>query len=375
MSSSPDAARTVSPPARAASHVRERLSVVAHSWLVIVQATVAASLAYLAAQALGHEVPFFAPIAAIATVAISLAQRMRRASELVLGNAIGILFADVLIARIGAGAWQIGLVVCIALISAIVAGGGPILIMQASSAAILIATLTPPTVDQPFNTERFIDALVGGAVGLLVSALLMPPDPTRTASRATAPVLATLAQGYRNLAAAVTARDAQLAGTTLAELRATSPVIASFHSGLAETRESVRLAPWYWGQRTVLASYALAGFHLDNALRNLRVLARHAAIALDRDDPTPHGLDEALGDLARATEQLAPILAGDEAADGLRDELLAVLAWAVRVPDTRGERAPFSAPMRIQVRLTVSDLLQASGLTQEEVVAAVAAVS
>ena len=129
------------------------LEEVRRSWRIILQATLAATLAYAAALAIGHEQPFFAPIAAIATVAVSLAHRLRRSAELLLGNAVGIFFADLLIAQIGTGVWQLGLVVAIALTTAIMVGGGPILIMQASSAGILIATLTPPTQAQPWNTD------------------------------------------------------------------------------------------------------------------------------------------------------------------------------------------------------------------------------
>ena len=268
-------------------HSAQRLEEVRRSWRIILQATLAATLAYGAALALGHEQPFFAPIAAIATVAVSLAHRLRRSAELLLGNAVGILFADLLIAEIGTGVWQLGLVVAIALISAVMLGGGPILIMQASSAAVLIATLTPPTAAQPWNTGRVVDALVGGLVGLAVSALVMPVDPARHAQKVTLPVLGTIAAGYRGVAAALSARDPDEARVVLEGLRGTAPVLASFHAGLDATRESVRLSPWYWGQRQTLATYTLAGGHLDNALRNLRVLARQAAIALEREDLVP----------------------------------------------------------------------------------------
>ena len=121
--------------------------------------------------------------------------------------------------------------------------------MQASSAAILIATLTPPTAAEPWNTARVVDALIGGLVGLLVSALVMPVDPARHAQQATLPVIATIAAGYRRVAAALTERDPDAARAVLEDLRGTAPVLASFHAGLDATRESVRLSPWYWGQR------------------------------------------------------------------------------------------------------------------------------
>lgn len=363
-----------------ARELRSRLVSVGGSWRVILQATVAAWAAYAAAQAIGHQVPFFAPIAAIATVAISLAHRLRRAAELVIGNALGILMADTLVRQIGTGAWQVGLVVAIALVIALLAGGGPILIMQSSSAAVLIATLSPPTDVRPWNVERVVDALIGGGIGLLVSALLMPVDPAKHAREATDPVLTALADGYRRVAAALAARDTSAAEAALTDLRGTASVLAGFHSGLDATRESVRLAPWYWGQRTLLESYALAGYHLDHALRNLRVLARQAGVALDRGEAIPTAVPEALAALADAVPDLAPVLAGDRHPEAVRGALLAAVGRTAAVgPPTAGAttatRAMFLAPIVGQLRLSVSDLLQATGLTVEDTAAAIRAVA
>jgi len=340
------------------------------SWRIILQATLAATLAYAAALAIGHDQPFFAPIAAIATVAVSLAHRLRRSAELLLGNALGIFFADLLIAEIGTGVWQLGLVVAIALTTAIMAGGGPILIMQASSAGILIATLTPPTQAQPWNTTRVVDALIGGLIGLVVSALVMPVDPARHAQQSTLPVIATIAAGYRRVAAALAQRSPDEARAALEELRATAPVLASFHAGLDATRESVRLSPWYWGQRQTLATYTLAGGHLDNALRNLRVLARQASVALERDDVVPAEIPHALADLAAGVEALGPMLAGDSEAGPVRGVILAAVGTAAGAP----AEGLFTAPMVAQIRLSASDLLQATDMTVDEAATAIRAV-
>ena len=357
------------------SRAQDGLTEARRSWRVILQATVAAALAYAAAEALGHDVPFFAPIAAIATVAVSLAHRLRRASELVVGNAIGILFADILIAQIGTGAWQVGLVVILALTGAVMLGGGPILIMQASSAAILIATLTPPTANEPWNTGRFVDALIGGGIGLVISALLMPVDPGRHARAATDPMLRTLRDGYEGVGLALAHADAALADKVLADLRATAPVLAGFHAGLDATRESVRLAPWYWGQRTLLASYALAGVHLDNALRNLRVLARQAALALDRQEPVPAAIPAAMTHLAQAMAGLGEVLAGEADPAGVCGILLTAVQETVGVTASEeASQAPtglFNAPMIAQIRLSVADLLQSTGMSAEEAAGAI----
>ncbi len=361
----------------AVARMRASLAEVAGSWRIILQATVAATLAYAAARAIGHDQPFFAPIAALATVAVSLAQRLRRAAELLLGNAVGIFFADLLIAEIGTGIWQLGLVVAIALVSAVALGGGPILIMQSSSAAILIATISPPTDAQPWNTGRVVDALIGGAVGLLISALLMPVDPAKHARSATEPLLIALAEGYRRAGRALREHDREAAEAALTDLRATAPVLAGFQAGLAATRESVRLAPWYWGQRALLASYALAGVHLDNALRNLRVIARQAVVAIDRDEPVPAAIPDALDDLATAAALIGPILTGDDAPETVRPPLLAAVDHAREAAAehdaTTSPVGLFTAPLTAQIRLSAADLLQACGMSSAETAATVRA--
>src|SRR3954470_13298578 len=108
-----------------------------------VQAGVAAALAwFLAHDLIGRPAPFFAPIAAVITLASSVGQRARRTVELVIGVAIGIGVGDALILLVGSGPWQIGLVVLLAILVATAVGGGTPLVMQAASSAVLVATLT-----------------------------------------------------------------------------------------------------------------------------------------------------------------------------------------------------------------------------------------
>ena len=75
----------------------------------ILQTAVAASLAWLVATELvGHDQPFFAPISAVVTLGLTVGERRRRAVELAIGVAVGIAIADLLVAPIGTGTWQIG---------------------------------------------------------------------------------------------------------------------------------------------------------------------------------------------------------------------------------------------------------------------------
>ena len=127
----------------------------------ILQTAAAASIAYLLASfVLGNEQPFFAPIAAVVTLGLSLGQRGRRAFEIALGVALGLGIADLLVRVIGVGALQIGIVVVLAMAAAVLLGEGTLLVNQAAISAILVVLLQPP--GSGFSPDRFFNALVGG---------------------------------------------------------------------------------------------------------------------------------------------------------------------------------------------------------------------
>ena len=64
----------------------------------VVQTALAASISYfLAVVVLGQEQPFFAPIAAVISLGLTLGERGRRTVEVVLGVAVGLLVADLIV--------------------------------------------------------------------------------------------------------------------------------------------------------------------------------------------------------------------------------------------------------------------------------------
>ncbi len=82
--------------------------------------SVAAGLAWLdATEVIGHERPFFALIAALISLGVTHNQRLWRAAELMIGVAVGIAVADLLIAVLGSGAWRIAVVVALSMALAV----------------------------------------------------------------------------------------------------------------------------------------------------------------------------------------------------------------------------------------------------------------
>ncbi|HET6212210.1 MAG TPA: FUSC family protein, partial [Micromonosporaceae bacterium] len=269
---------------RSRATVRDRWRRVRANAMVALQAGIAAGLAWLLAHdVIGHPRPFFAPIAAVITLGVSVGQRLRRAAELVFGVALGIAVGDALIYLIGTGAWQIALVVVLAMVVAVFLGGSAPLVSQSASSAVLVATLAPPSTGIYYT--RFIDALVGGGVALAVMALLLPANPLTVVSRAAGATLSVLSEGLAEAAAALAAGDGARARTALTRLREGENDLTHFRDALPAGRETATLAPLRWRARGPLAQYVDAAKHVTRALRNARVLVRRSVTLLANGEP------------------------------------------------------------------------------------------
>src|ERR687888_215386 len=165
--------------------MRRRLRRVRGELWGILQTTVAAGAAWGLASLL-HPHPYFAPAAAVISLGVSRGGRTVRAIELTVGVAVGILVADVIVHALGANTLVLMLVVGLSMAAALLVGVGPLLVNQAAISGILVvATLRPGTSPSP---SRFLDALIGGAVALLVGLVLFPRDPVRSMARAAGPL-------------------------------------------------------------------------------------------------------------------------------------------------------------------------------------------
>lgn len=332
----------------------------------IVQCAVAAGAAWaLAKYAAGHVQPFFAPIAAVISLGVSLGQRMRRSLELVVGVSIGIGVGDLLISAIGTGPWQITLVVALAMSTAVLLDSGSVIVMQAASSSVLVATLLPPaTAGGP---TRMMDAAIGGLVGFVV-AVLLPANPLTVAHRNGRLVLGALTDALRGVSGAVAHHDIDLVSDVLANARKSQRLVDESRSALEAGREIARFAPIRWGRRGELERYETAATPIDRALRNTRVLARRALAALRDAEPVPRPLPQILEQLAGAV-----VLLRDELADGIEPLQARDTARSAAKKSTvelLGEGDFSMQVVVMQVRSIAVDLLQATGLSRTEAIAA-----
>jgi uncharacterized membrane protein YgaE (UPF0421/DUF939 family) len=128
---------------------------------------------------------FFASIAAVISLGVAVGQEGRRAVELVFGVACGLTVADLLALAIGTGPVQIAVVVALAMVAAMMLGGGTLLIAEAAVSGLLAVTLDPST--QGLSPDRFLDALIGSGVALGVKTVV-PVNSRRMVERAAWPI-------------------------------------------------------------------------------------------------------------------------------------------------------------------------------------------
>lgn len=334
--------------------------------LPIVQSALGAALAWWIATGplIGHEQPFFAPIAALISLGGGLGQRLPRVLELVGGVAVGVLVGDLLVASIGTGVLQVAVVVILAMVVAVFVGGGAVIVTQAASSAVLVATLVPPSGEQLVNLDRFVDTLIGGGVGIVVSVLLVPLNPVSSARRQIDPLLATLAELIEESATVIAARDRAAASLLLAKARETQFAVDELHTALEGANEVARIAPVRWRRRGQLASYLDAAVPVDHLSRNTRVLVRHLINMLQRGEPVPDELPQALRALGGAVRFLRLELErGQEPVESRTSAVVAAELATEALEQTGG----FAGQVVVaQARSLSMDVLTATGLDRSE---------
>ncbi|MEH1028658.1 FUSC family protein [Micromonospora profundi] len=280
--------------------------------LLTVQAGIAASIAWFVAyHFLDDPSPIVAPTTAVGIVAASMGSRLRRTIELLAGVTLGLAVGDLLMPFFGIGPWQTGVVVILAITVAVLLKGGGSLITQAGGTAVLIATLEPPV--HELSVPRFVDAAVGGLVGLAVGLLLVPIHPKRTLLRLAEPVVNSSATALHSLSAAVRIRNLDDAERSLGMLRSLTPQINALNEGLSAAEEVVRLAPLRWRERDSLAFHADSIRHLERSIHSARSLTRRLTTALKDEEPIPEEFPAAVDLLAASLVTLRwAIQAGTE---------------------------------------------------------------
>jgi uncharacterized membrane protein YgaE (UPF0421/DUF939 family) len=327
------------------------------AWPILQTAAAAVGSWYLAKLLLPEQQPVFASIAAVIALGATYGQRSERAIELVGGVVLGIGLADLLVRAIGTGPAQIGVMVLLAMSAAVILGGGPLLVTEAAVSAILLVVLEPTSAG--LAGSRVIDALVGGGVALGVSALAFPPDPLLLVRRSAQGIFSSLGRTLEEVGAALSEGDSARADAALRSARDIDEDVRALDEALALGRDTARFTLARRSSRAELDRYERGARHVDFAVRNTRVLARHVLRYLRNDRTAPTELVDAVHDLSLAVWALAAEL-DDATRTATELRLFASRAAGRAVESFESDRDLGLAEIVAQVRSTAIDLVRAA---------------
>jgi uncharacterized membrane protein YgaE (UPF0421/DUF939 family) len=323
------------------------------------QCSVAAGLAwYLAHDVLGHPRPFFAPIVAVVCLGTSYGQRLRRVVEVTVGVAIGVFLADLLLLLIGTGAWQVTVLVALAMTVTLLLNAGTLFVTQAAVQGIVVVTFAA---GPGYAFTRWLDAAVGGGVALLAAAVV-PRAPLRRPREQAAFVVRRIAELLRAGAQSAAEGDVESGLQVLADARNTEQLIRELQDAADEGLSVLASSPFRWRHTGNVRRMVELVEPLDRALRNTRVLVRRIALSTYHHQPLPRPYVLLCEDLADVVDEMADELATGEMAGSTTDVRRSLLRVGEGTAEV--ERvADLSADVVLaQIRSIIVDLLQITGL-------------
>jgi len=322
----------------------------------IVQCALAAAVAYVISRyVLQHTQPVFAPIAAVVSLGTSYGQRLRRVAEVSIGVGLGVFIGDLLVAWLGQGWWQLGLMVALAFTVATLLDAGTVFQNQAAVQSIFVMAVLPAS---GAIWTRWTDALVGGVVALC-AATVVPAAPLMRPRRQSAIVVRKIGELLRASAHVMLEGRSDAGYEVLADARATDRLVAELKAAADEGMAVVASSPFRVKHKENVRRMAELVDPLDRALRSTRVLVRQVAVAAHRGREVPASYASLAYDLADATDAVAEELDADHLAEAARPALMAVAeaSGTVERSDVLNAEAILA-----QLRSVIVDLLAVSGM-------------
>ncbi len=224
---------------------------------------------------------------------------------------------------------------------AVLLGGGPILAVQATVSAVYVAVVAAP--ENTLGFSRFTDALVGGAVALVVNQLPLHRSPVRVLVNDAGEVFDRLSGVLLAVADALAGHDEPAAEQALQAARGTDAEVARFRDAVDVAVDAARLDPLQRRRRQPLfRRYEQVAQQMDYAVRNTRVLARNVVVLTRSEAPPPPTLPEAIRELARAVQALgvdvaASAVVGADEPQGAAEPQSAVDPQGVDEPQSAGK--------------------------------------
>ena len=339
---------------------RDSFTRVVESLAPAIQITLGALLAYAVAHyGLQHVTPLLAVTVCITSLGFSRDARPRRILQTAIGMVVGIAISELSIIYFDSGVLQIGLVLIIVLLAARFISTSSAFAVTAAIQAMLVQILPAPEGGVFLRTT---DGLIGGAMALIVTALI-PRDPRGIARTDANKLFDFFIETLQDLRLASRDSDKALSNQALKNARATQPLIDNWRMSLDSALSISRISPFLMKHKPELKRQRLLMRAMDLATRNLRVIVRRVNFLLKDDVARPY-LADLFEQLAEAVTNLREGLADPEDLELARTQLLEIIRQLdpkkYGIADQLRE-----ASVLLLLRPLLVDLLCASGMTED----------
>lgn len=186
-----------------------------------IKAVLAAVLSWLIANRMGSEHPFFAPLAAILCLQVTVEKSIRLGFQRILGILVGVTLASGFVHAFGTHWWSLALLLLIGLTIGQAFKFPQYTFIQIGTSALLVLTVGTQA---SYGIDRIVETLIGAAIAIAVNITVIPPDFSRETERLLHHAASDLASYYRQYSEwfrddtpASAAEDLRRSFTTLAQ--------------------------------------------------------------------------------------------------------------------------------------------------------------
>lgn len=298
--------------------VRSSQQVIKHAWRasrpVLFQIGLAIAIALVLASLVGHERPIGAPLFAVATLELVCAKRYRHIAWMVFGIALGLTIA------------------------ALIAGY------------------------RGFDRVA-VDIAIGMTTAFVVAFATTPRDAVVLVGESLDPLLTRVTINVRAVAKALREHDTAAAAAAVYDLVETQEDLHRLDQVLMQVRRSAMITLWTTGQD--LACYTTTAREIGYAVRNIRVMARHAWWGVLRaGEPVPAALPQMLETLADGIGVLRDEINRGGRLNTARPLLISAARWIDMIREEKPGMA--ASAVASDADAAVLNLLIATGLPVNE---------
>lgn len=238
--------------------------------LQVLKTALAGGLAWLVAANLLHgPFPYFAPLAAVLTVSVTIAESMKKAGQRFIGTVAGVLVSVVASLWFQVGAFSLFLVIASGMASGALLRLSPFINSQIAVSAVMVLALGH---NQGYAYGRILETVIGSVIAIVINAVVIPPNAVPKAEKRLQKLSEHAADVLENLATALVSRRVS-ENDLLTDVSKLAKETKTSLEAIALADESLRFNPFLSGKRGRL-QYLSEGMerlkHISVQIRGIR---------------------------------------------------------------------------------------------------------